>query len=123
MRLRPYLLAPLALALSGCGHMPVSTMWALRGFDAATADPASLRAAIRIPESLEPRPGGVTLEVGWWRDGDEANKRDAKFVLQEIDRRDGIAGRREKAGHADLRLPGQSRRLRGDSRHAGGSPG
>ena len=57
--------------------MPVSTMWALRNFDASTADPASLRAAIRIPESLEPRPGGVTLEVGWWRDGDEA-KHDAK---------------------------------------------
>ncbi len=96
MRLRRYLLAPLALALSGCGHLPVSTMWALRNFDASTADPASLRAAIRIPEGLEPRPGGVTLEVGWWRDGDEANKHDAKFVLQESTAETGsLAGERK----------------------------
>ncbi|MGA2637822.1 hypothetical protein [Methylocella sp.] len=75
--------------------MPVSTMWALRNFDASTADPASLRAAIRIPESLEPRPGGVTLEVGWWRDGDEA-KHDAKFVLQESTAETGsLAGERK----------------------------
>ena len=51
--------------------MPVSTMWAL------------LRAAIRIPDSLEPQPGGVRLEAGWWRDGREDDKHTAKFVLQE----------------------------------------
>ncbi len=96
MRLRPYLFAPLALTLSGCGHMPVSTMWALRNFDASTADPALLRAAIRIPENLEPRPGGVTLEVGWWRDDESAKKHDAKFVLQETTADTGsLAGERK----------------------------
>ncbi|HTO79805.1 MAG TPA: hypothetical protein VMJ31_08535 [Methylocystis sp.] len=76
-------LALLALLLSACTHMPVSTMWALRNFDAATVDPATLRAAISLPESLEPQAGGVTLTVGWWRDGEESAKREAKFILKE----------------------------------------
>jgi hypothetical protein len=63
--------------------MPVSTMWALRSFDGATLDPSVLRAAIRIPEKLEPRPHGVTLTVGWWREGDENAKHETKFVLEE----------------------------------------
>lgn len=73
----------LALILSGCGHMPVSTMWALRNFDASTADPAMLRAAVRLPEGVEPRPGGVTFKIGWWREGEEAKKRSLEFVLRE----------------------------------------
>jgi len=76
-------LALLALSLAACAHMPVSTMWALRNFDAATVDPATLRAAITLPEALEPQPGGVTLTVGWWRDGEESAKHEAKFVLKE----------------------------------------
>jgi hypothetical protein len=76
-------LALLALSLAACTHMPVSTMWALRNFDAATVDPATLRAAIRLPEALEPQPRGVTLTVGWWRDGEEGAKHEARFVLQE----------------------------------------
>jgi hypothetical protein len=35
--MRPVLLSALAVALSACGHMPVSTMWAQRNFDAGTA--------------------------------------------------------------------------------------
>ena len=71
----------LVAALAGCGHMPVSTMWALRSFDATTVDPAQLRAAIRIPDTLEPQPGGVTLNIGWRRDGGEPHE--AKFILKE----------------------------------------
>lgn len=77
------LLALMALSLAGCTHMPVSTFWALRNFDAATVDPATLRAAIRLPEALEPQPGGVTLTVGWWQDAEEGVKHEAKFVLKE----------------------------------------
>lgn len=73
----------LALPLAACGHVPLSTIWALRNLDAATLDPALFRAAIRIPDTLEPAPKGVKLEIGWWRDGDEANKHEVKFVLQE----------------------------------------
>ena len=32
---------------------------------------------------MEPQPGGVTLTVGWWRDGEESAKHEAKFVLKE----------------------------------------
>ena len=71
----------LAGALASCGHVPVSTIWALRSFDAATIDPAALRAAIRIPDALEPQPGGVTLNIGWRRGGGESGQ--AKFILKE----------------------------------------
>lgn len=78
------IIAPLVASLAACSHMPVSTMWALRSFDAATVDPRTLRAAIRIPEALEPRPRGVTLTVGWWRDGEENSKHETKFALVEV---------------------------------------
>lgn len=72
---------PLVLLLGSCSHMPVSTMWALRSFDASTVDPATLRAAVRIPEGFEPRARGVTLKVGWRRESAEAHE--ATFVLKE----------------------------------------
>lgn len=72
-----------ALPLAACGHVPVSTMWALRNLDATTLDPALLRAAVRLPDAIEPQPGGVRLEIGWWREGEEDKKRVVKFVLQE----------------------------------------
>ncbi len=64
-------LALAAAMLAACSHVPVSTMWALRNFDAASVDPAALRAAVRLPETFEPQKGGVTLKIGWWRDGEE----------------------------------------------------
>ncbi|WP_026599834.1 hypothetical protein [Methylosinus sp. sav-2] len=82
--MRNAFLAPALLAmLGGCGHIPVSTLWALRGLDASTLSPERLRAAVRVPDALEPRPDGVTLEIGWWRDGRESEKRIVKFVLRE----------------------------------------
>lgn len=81
MARRHLLLSLFCAALAGCGHMPVSTMWALRGFDATTVDPAQLRAAIRIPDTLEPQPSGVTLNIGWRREGGEPHE--AKFILKE----------------------------------------
>lgn len=71
----------LAISLAACSHVPVSTIWALRNFDAATVDPTTLRAAVRLPDAFKPRRGGVTLTFGWWREGEE--KREETFVLKE----------------------------------------
>jgi hypothetical protein len=71
------------LLLTACGHMPISTMYHLRNFDAATVDPAVLRVAVRIPETLEPQPHGVKLTVAHWRAGAESQKREHRFVLAE----------------------------------------
>jgi len=80
----PALAALLATTLTGCGHTPLSTMYHLRNFDPRTVDPVLLRAAVRIPDALELRPGGVKLAVARWRDGEDANKREVKFLLQEV---------------------------------------
>lgn len=77
------LLATLPVMVSGCGHMPVSTMWALRKFDPVSADASQLRAAVRIPDTLGIQPGGTKIAVSSWRDGEEANKHAESFVLQE----------------------------------------
>ncbi|MGD9656027.1 MAG: hypothetical protein AB7U61_00050 [Methylocystis sp.] len=81
----------LAMALAACSHVPVSTMWALRNFDAATVDPSALRAAVRLPESFEPQRGGVTLKIGWWRDGEEKAKHEATFALKETTASEDVA--------------------------------
>ena len=51
------------LALAGCGHVPVATMWKLSSLDATTIDPAALRVAVRYPAILAPRPGGAKLTL------------------------------------------------------------
>ncbi|MEZ5820410.1 MAG: hypothetical protein R3D82_06350 [Xanthobacteraceae bacterium] len=55
--------ALLAIALAGCGHMPVTSMVKLARVDFETSDPAQLRAAIKLPRSLRPRPNGVALRI------------------------------------------------------------
>ncbi len=77
-------LALAAATLAACSHVPVSTMWALRSFDAASVDPAALRAAVRLPESFEPQKRGVTLKIGWWRDGEEKSKHEMTLALKEM---------------------------------------
>lgn len=89
--------AALCLILGGCGHMPLSTMYQLRNFDAATVDPQALRVAVRIPETLEPQPRGVKLKVSLWRGDEGATKEVHDFVLQETAT---PADRAELAGHA-----------------------
>ena len=64
--------------------MPLSTMYHLRNLDARTVDPALLRVAVRLPDALEIRPGGVRLTIARWRDSEETDKREAKFLLQEV---------------------------------------
>ena len=51
------------LAMSGCSHMPVTSMVKLARVDFETSDPAQLRAAIKLPRTLRPQPNGVALRV------------------------------------------------------------
>ncbi|MBY6240301.1 hypothetical protein [Methylosinus sp. Sm6] len=73
----PPLALALALSLSACNGVPLSTQWKLRAFNLSTADVAPLRVALRAPEWLEPTPAGARVVVTYWRDGEE----DAKHVL------------------------------------------
>jgi hypothetical protein len=59
-----FLLRALAmLAISGCSHMPVTSMVKLARIDFETSDPAQLRAAIKLPRTLRPRPNGIALRI------------------------------------------------------------
>lgn len=71
-----------ALALAGCGHMPVTSMVKLARVDFETSDPAQLRAAIKLPRSLRPLPNGMRLliAVRVGRAPEEARE----FVLREL---------------------------------------
>ena len=82
---RPVLAASLlaAFSLAGCGHVPVSTMWALRNFDSLSVDPAFLRAAVRLPRAFQPRPGGVKVVASWGKKGDPASEKKIEIILQE----------------------------------------
>jgi hypothetical protein len=53
----------LALLLAACGHVPLMSMVALARIDFATTDPALLRAAIKLPQAIEPRLNGAALRV------------------------------------------------------------
>ena len=59
----PLLLVLLMLAVAGCSHMPVTSMVKLARVDFETSDPAQLRAAIKLPRTLRPRPNGVALRI------------------------------------------------------------
>ena len=72
-----------AAALSACGHVPVGSLIALRNFDAATFDPANLRLAMQMPETIAPRRHGVKLEVTLWSDAVPDHKTKRSFVLEE----------------------------------------
>ena len=72
-----------ALSAAGCGHVPASTMWALRNFDGLAVDPAFLRAAVRIPEGFQPRPDGVKVTVAWGKKGQPESERKVEIVLRE----------------------------------------
>ncbi|MFO1034951.1 MAG: hypothetical protein U1E15_13085 [Hyphomicrobiales bacterium] len=52
-----------ALLLTGCTVMPVSSMIALSKVDAMTSDLSRLRIALATPQALQPKPGGVHMDV------------------------------------------------------------
>jgi len=80
--LRALLRAFVTLALAGCGHMPVTSMVKLARVDFETSDPAQLRAAIKLPRSLQPRPNGMSqrIAVRVGRAPEEARE----FALREL---------------------------------------
>ena len=49
--------------MSGCSHMPVTSMVKLARVDFETSDPAQLRAAIKLPRTLRPQRNGVALRI------------------------------------------------------------
>ena len=58
-----YLLLLNLLTMTGCSHMPVTSMVKLARIDFETTDPAQLRAAIKLPRALRPQPNGVVLRI------------------------------------------------------------
>jgi hypothetical protein len=69
-------------AMIGCGHVPVTSLIKLAQIDFANTDPARLRAAIKLPRSVRPRPEGVALRLGVKiANGHEAFE---DFVLREV---------------------------------------
>ena len=44
--------------------MPVTSMVKLARVDFAATEPAALRAAVKLPRAIRPRPQGVTLRIG-----------------------------------------------------------
>ena len=61
--LHPLLRILVMLAMSGCSHMPVTSMVKLARVDFETSDPVQLRAAIKLPRTLRPQPNGVVLRI------------------------------------------------------------
>ncbi len=51
------------MAMTGCSHMPVTSMVKLARIDFETTDPAQLRAAIKLPRTLRAQPNGVLLRI------------------------------------------------------------
>jgi hypothetical protein len=51
------------MAMTGCSHMPVTSMVKLARVDFETSDPAQLRAAVKLPRTLRPQPKGVALRI------------------------------------------------------------
>ena len=62
--------------------MPVTSMVKLARVDFETSDPAQLRAAIKLPKSLRPRPNGMSLRIAVkvGRGPEEARQ----FLLREL---------------------------------------
>ena len=72
----------LLAALSGCGHMPVTSMLKLARIDFANSDPAQLRAAVKLPRLVQPQPQGMALRIGVKLSGGQEAFED--FVLREV---------------------------------------
>jgi len=53
----------LAALLAGCGSVPLPSLIQLSRINAQTTDLAALRVAVRLPDAIKPRPGGVNMDV------------------------------------------------------------
>jgi len=52
-----------AILLSGCGSVPLPSLVQLSRINVETTDPGTLRVAVRLPDGLKPRSGGVNMHV------------------------------------------------------------
>ena len=82
LQLHRLLLILSMLATAGCSHMPVTSMVKLARVDFETSDPVQLRAAIKLPRALRPRPNGVALRIAVQVGRAPEDARD--FTLREI---------------------------------------
>lgn len=57
------LILGLAIVLAGCTSVPLMSFVALSRIDFATTDLEAMRVAIRLPEAIQPRPGGVKMDA------------------------------------------------------------
>jgi hypothetical protein len=80
--LHPLLRVLPMLAMAGCSHMPVTSMVKLARVDFETSDPVQLRAAIKLPRTLRPRPNGVALRIAVQVGRAPEEARD--FILREM---------------------------------------
>src|SRR5262249_58497615 len=71
----------LAALLAGCGSVPLPSLIALSRIDAQTTDLATLRVAVRLPDAIKPRPGGVNMEIVAKVSGEPDQK--TRFLLTE----------------------------------------
>jgi len=72
----------LALLLAaGCSHVPLLSMVQFARIDFATTDPASLRAAVKLPQVAQTRRDRVHMRIAVKVDGMEDG---ADFLLQEV---------------------------------------
>lgn len=62
-RLVRVLASAAALMLAGCSSVPLTSIPRLARIDAKTTDLSMLRVAVQLPEVLQPRSGGVKLDV------------------------------------------------------------
>jgi hypothetical protein len=51
------------LCLGSCASVPLASLAQLSRIDFETTDLATLRVALRLPDGLEPRPGGVEMDA------------------------------------------------------------
>jgi len=71
----------LAAVLAGCGSVPLPSLVQLSRVNAQTTDLAALRVAVRLPDAIKPRPGGVNMDVVVKVSGEPDQK--ATFLLTE----------------------------------------
>lgn len=78
----PGIIAPLAMLglLTACGHVPMRSIPALAAIDFRTTQFQALRAAIELPDTLLPRPGGVRLNVVLSIEGAVAEERSYALI-------------------------------------------
>lgn len=75
-------LLTVTLLLSACTAIPVKTLYKLATTDPMTLDPKIIRTAARMPNWLEPRNNGATLDISAQIEGEKLNK--ATFILQAV---------------------------------------